>query len=106
MEDRQCVPCALGTYNPGNVAARKYSASPAASTQSSVGIAALPTAHKVTPGVPKILACQPCSARNPEGSFTTVDVGSDSISQCICQPGHGGLKCTPCDEVRSLTVNS
>lgn len=81
MGERQCVPCEFGTYNPGDVSSLAF-------IKSTVGVAAIRTAkkgHKRVRDVAQILPCRQCSERNPEGAFTTVEVGSRSASQCICK---------------------
>lgn len=103
MEERSCVPCYFGTFNPGDVSADTLGQS----RDGAVGIAAIAPAktRRRVKGVPQILACQLCSSRNPEGGFTTLDVGSKASSQCICKPGYGGFDCSACAEVRCCVAD-
>jgi hypothetical protein len=81
MGERQCVPCEFGSYNPGDVSSLAF-------IKSTVGVAAVrpaKKAHKRVRDVAQILPCRQCSERNPEGAFTTVEVGSRSATQCICK---------------------
>lgn len=76
------VLCDFGTFNPGEVASQGH-----AYGELAVGVAALSPMmiRKRVRGVPQILACQACSARNPQGGFTTLDMGSKFSKQCICK---------------------
>lgn len=98
IEERQCVPCVYGTFNPGSAAAKHHTDD----YMALVGVAASrPAGHRRrrAKNVPHILACLSCNARNPDGGFTTLDVGAKSSKQCMCKPGHGGFDCSRCEEV-------
>lgn len=49
--------------------------------------------------LPRASPCRPCNAANPQGGFTTVDVGATSAGQCICAAGFGGPGCGACPTV-------
>lgn len=90
MEDRSCVPCPHGTFNGGP----SHSPDDAAY----VSVAAMPAGGRAFAGVPQILACQACGARNPDGGFTTRYAGAKSAAACLCKAGYGGLDCDACGE--------
>lgn len=104
MEDRRCVPCPYGSFNPGNMGGLKDPNAEDASLEPMVsGIAGAAKPARVK-NVAQILACQRCSARNPAGAFTTLEVGARSSRQCVCKAGYGGLECTPCEEVSMCEI--
>lgn len=74
------MPCRFGTFNPGQVATHGHSYGELA-----VGVAAISPmiVRKRVKGFPQILGCQECTARNPEGGFTTPELGSKFSKQCM-----------------------
>lgn len=100
MDERQCVPCGFGTFNPGVVS----SAEGVQGTMVSVAAADLAGLRSRIAGSPQILACQLCSSRNPNGGFTTLDIGSKSSQQCVCKPGFAGFDCAACGEVSGMNA--
>lgn len=98
-DDTRCVPCALGTFNPGPGNSHRDAYAAKAS------VAAVVTAKKkrkdggVVLQTPVAQACQRCNAAHPKGVFTTLQSGSMTASDCVCMPGHGGSGCAACPEV-------
>jgi len=93
------VPCPYGSFNPGDMGGMEDPNAEDASLEPMVsGIAGSAKPARVK-NVPQVLACQRCSARNPAGAFTTLEIGARSSRQCVCKAGYGGLECVPCEEV-------
>lgn len=101
-DDHRCVPCALGTFNPGSpqmqLAHHPYQSA-------AVTVAASAPAKKDKAlHTPVAKACQRCGAAHPDGVFTTLQSGSISAADCVCLPGYGGSSCSACPAVSTRTL--
>lgn len=86
-----CEVCPIGTYNPcPGMGGDRH-------------IASLDDyGYQKKRRLPRATQCRPCNSGNPNGGFTTIDVGAKSVQQCVCAPGHGGPHCDACQAVSDI----
>ena len=92
-DPHSCDICPVGSFNPGPGMGLRHIAS---TSGYGYGYGGGGGGGKKRP---QASPCRPCNAVNPNGGFTTVDVGAKHAGQCVCAPGFGGPGCDACPPV-------